>query len=151
MVKKTYGLIPLHTLDRDARSEPLVAWARHRALRKHPFSLMDTCFFMLSKVVDSTRRIFQLYRTSGVVGSGVSFALFQAFFFGIGQLFGGNDKEEDINFIQSQAMLKSLGFEEYGKNFRKSKLTDRTIPLLNERLGEVGTFPYYICVTSQSI
>ncbi len=108
---------------------------------------------MLSKAADSSQHVFQFCRTNGVIGSGVSFALFQAFFFGIGQLFGGNDKEEDINFIQSQAMLKSLGFEEYGKNFRKSKLTDRTIPLLNERFEIIGisSSSCYIYVISQSV
>lgn len=50
----------------------------------------------------------------------------------IGQKFS-QPPEEDMHYAITRNMLSGLGLQKYEKNFKKGLLTDKTLPLLNDK------------------
>lgn len=57
----------------------------------------------------------------------------------LGQKFS-QPQTEDIRYAKTRDMLHNLGLQSYVKNFQRGLLTDNTLPLLTDRLGDIGTW-----------
>ncbi|KAI3807944.1 hypothetical protein L1987_23882 [Smallanthus sonchifolius] len=69
---------------------------------------------------------------ANVITTGVFFALFQGGLFKVTKIFSQPSVKDEM-YIETKAMLSSLGLENYEKNFKKGSLTDRTLPMLTDR------------------
>lgn len=65
------------------------------------------------------------------ITSGLFFALVQGGLFKLGQKFS-QQPADDMYYSQARSMLRSLGLQNYEKNFKKGLLTDNTLPLLTD-------------------
>jgi len=74
--------------------------------------------------------------------SGCIFGLFYLGSDKLGKWFQGGGAEVDVQYYHTKVMLEQLGLSEYEKNFRKGKLTDACLPLLDQySLAEVKIPP----------
>ncbi|KAI3762350.1 hypothetical protein L1987_52778 [Smallanthus sonchifolius] len=78
---------------------------------------------------------------TNVITTGVFFAFFQGGIFKVAKIFS-QPLVEEVMYIETKAMLSSLGLENYEKNLKKGSLTDRALPMLTDRaLQDVGIPP----------